>query len=142
MATVNLILLHTHSALRWLLVLLALGALLLLALGWLGSRPYDKLTTNAMKALGILFTAQWVIGLVQLIVRGISTATWLRQWFEHLFVMTIAVGVIEMGRRRWKDADSQTRARNEFIVVVVAMVLVYAGVWLLGGARWDMIPGA
>jgi len=64
----------------------------------------------------------------------------LRQRWEHLGIMLVAVIVAHLPAM-WKKKDDTTRYRNTLIAVVVSLLLVVLGVTLLPGNRWLGITG-
>jgi len=131
---------HTHSLVRWLVVIVAIVALVKLALGLVQKASYDALTKRIMVIFSGVITLQWVIGLVFLVVIGGITGFGLRHYWEHLVVMTIAVGLSHMhNSKRWRDAADHIRFRNSLIIIVVVLMLVFIGVILLPQG-WRIAP--
>ncbi len=129
---------HTHSLVRWLVVIAAVAAIVKLALGLVQKSSFDNLTRRIMLAFSGLITLQWLIGLVFLVVYGSVVGFGLRHFWEHLVVMTIAVGLSHM-HNRFKNADAPTRYRNTLLLVIGVLVLVFVGVALLPQG-WRVFP--
>jgi hypothetical protein len=131
----NIMLFHTHSGLRWLVVLATVVALVYMLLGLVRKTAYTGLAHRIMIIFSGLITLQWVVGLILLLVRG----TFAGYEFEHALTMTIAVGVSHMHMRFRRAADS-VRYRNGLLIVVAVLVLVYIGVARLPQG-WSMAMG-
>jgi hypothetical protein len=133
---------HTHSLVRWIVVVVAIVALAKLALGLVQKSSYDTLTRRILVIFSGVTTLQWVIGLAFLIVLGGITGFGIRHYWEHLFVMTVALGLSHMhNSKRWRDKADDIRYRNALIVVVAVIVLVVIGVALLPQG-WRLFPPA
>lgn len=129
---------HTHSLVRWLVVIAAIAAVVKLTLGLAQKSVFDNLTQRIMRIFSGLISLQWLIGLIFLIAYGSVVGFGLRHFWEHLVVMTIAVGVAQM-HNRWKNADAPTRYRNTLLLVIGALALVFIGVALLPQG-WRLFP--
>lgn len=119
----NTILFHTHSGLRWLVVLATVIALVYLLLGLVRKGAYTVLAHRIMIIFSGLLTLQWLVGLILLLVRG----TFASYEWEHALTMTVAVAVSHMHMRFRRAADS-IRYRNGLLIVIAVLVLVYLGV--------------
>jgi hypothetical protein len=129
---------HTHSLVRWLVVIAAVAAVVKLALGLVQKSDFDSLTRRIMLAFSGLITLQWLIGLIFLVVYGSAVGFGLRHFWEHLVVMTIAVGLSHM-HNRFKSAAAPTRYRNTLLLVIGVLGLVFVGVALLPQG-WRLFP--
>jgi nitrogen fixation/metabolism regulation signal transduction histidine kinase len=130
-----------HAWTRWLVVIIAIVAIVRLVIGLVQNAPYDKLTQRIMTAFSGLTSLQWLIGIIFLIAYGSTIQNFgIRYWWEHAVTMTIAVAISHM-HNRWKRADDRTRTRNSLIVVIVVLVLVFIGVALLPQG-WRITPSA
>jgi hypothetical protein len=131
---------HTHSLVRWFVVLVTVAALIKLVLGFLGSGVYDALTQRIMTAFSGLITLQWLIGLVFLIIYGSTVGFGQRHFWEHLVVMTLAVGLAHMhNSKRWRSLADRLRFRNNLLLVLGVLLLVIIGVALLPQG-WRIAP--
>lgn len=127
-----------HSGLRWLIVLVAVMAVIWLALRWLQRKPYDQGSNILMMVFVRLLEIQTLIGIIYLIWSGIDNDLWPRERFEHLAAMLVAVFIAHLPER-WKDATDLIRYRNNVVVIIVTLAIIFAGVVLLPGGtnRWD-----
>ncbi len=131
---------HTHSLVRWLVMLVTVVALAKLALGFFGSGVYDALTQRIMTVFSGLITLQWLIGLVFLVAYGSVIGFGQRHFWEHLLVMTLAVGLAHMhNSKRWRGLSDRLRFRNNLLLVLGVLLLVIIGVALLPQG-WRIVP--
>lgn len=128
---------RAHSDLRWLVVLVGLVLLVRLAIGLAQRQPYDKLARYLMLGFTTLVDIQVLLGLIYFIWNGIDASYWPRQRFEHLVIMLVAAGIAHLPRR-WAEAPSLIRYRNNLLVVTATLVMIFVGVIVLIGGmdRW------
>jgi hypothetical protein len=127
-----IILQQIHSLVRWLVVLVALAALIWGVMGLL-NRANAKTERIVMSAFAGFIDLQVLVGLILLIWSGLATPIGFPRYrMEHTVIMLVAAAVAHLPMR-WRKADlpQATRSRNNLIVVAVVLVLVYAGVALL-----------
>lgn len=129
---------HLHSFVRWLVVIVTVIVLGKLGLGLAQNAAYDSLTQRLMIAFSGLTTAQWLVGLVFLVVYGGTVGFGLRHFWEHAAIMTVAVAISHM-HMRFKNAEPRVRYRSSLIIVVVVLALVIVGVALLPQG-WRLFP--
>lgn len=128
------VLLDIHSILRWVIVVLAVVLLVKFLVGWLQKSSFERVDVILGRAFSGLMDLQATTGLIFLIATGVGAngVGFPRYRLEHSFAMILAaVAAHFIGR--WKDASGAIRFRNSFLVVVVTLVLVYAGVAILPG---------
>lgn len=135
-------LLHLHSVLRWIILLVSIFVLIKYYLGWFRSKNWAK----SDNTLGILFTSifdlQLLIGLIlYFFVSPFTQAAFsdfgsamknpeLRFYaVEHLSLMLIALVLVHIGRAKSKKAKTdQMKFKKAAIFFTIAMVLVLAGI--------------
>ncbi|NLE52672.1 MAG: hypothetical protein GX613_14845 [Chloroflexi bacterium] len=127
-----------HSDWRWIIVLLAVAAIVRLAIGLFGRQEYDRSSRILTLLFSISVDIQVLIGLVYFVWQGIENDLWPRYRFEHLAVMVVAAIVAHLPAR-WRGAPEITRYRNGLLVVLATMVIIFVGVVLLPGGvnRWE-----
>jgi hypothetical protein len=133
-------LLYIHSWLRWVIVLVGLIALAIHALGLLQKKPYNSMSRGLMSAFTGLLDLQMLVGIIQLIAgwQGFVSAGggFPRAQVEHTFAMLLAVAAAHVITRN-KEKPDNIRYRNGVIaILVVAVLLVLATVFVLQGPRW------
>lgn len=121
-----------HSHMRWLIVLIALLALIKLAVGWLRGAKFGTLDSGLVAGFSGLMDLQATLGAVLLIWNGLAGTGFPMYRIEHAVTMVLAAGVVHL-RSRWKKADDQTRFRNFLLLILLSLVLVWAGVARLPG---------
>lgn len=117
------ILIEAHSGIRWLVVLITIIALIWMTLGLVQKRTFDQTAKRVMLAFSGLVTVQWLLGLILLLVMGAFTGYQL----EHAVTMTLATGAAHM-HNRFKNAPDQTRYRNNLLLILIVLMLVFIGV--------------
>lgn len=127
-----------HSDLRWIIVLLAIAAIVRLAVGLFGRQKYDRSSRLLTLLFSISVDIQVLIGLIYFIWQGIEYDLWPRERFEHMAVMIVAAIVAHLPAR-WRNAPELVRYRNDLLVVLATIVIIFVGVVLLPGgtARWE-----
>lgn len=98
-------LLHAHSGLRWIVLVLIVWALIKAISGWTGKKEYQK-SDRLSALLALIFThIQLLIGLVLYFISpkvsfesGVMESSVLRFYtVEHILMMIIAIGLITFG---------------------------------------------
>lgn len=133
-------LLYIHSWLRWVIVLVGLIALVIHVLGLVQKKSYNSMSSGLLSAFTGLMDLQMVVGLIQLIAgwQGFVSAGggFPRAQVEHAFTMLLAVAAAHVITRN-KEKPDNIRYRNGVIaILVVAVLLVLATVFVLQGPRW------
>ena len=125
-------LLGLHSGVRWLVVLVTIIALGKMALGLIQKQSYDQLATRIMLAFKMLLRLQALLGILVLLALGVFNSGMI---WSHAGVMVLAVGASEM-QARWKNAPDATRYRNNLLLIIGILVLVFIGVSIVGGWKF------
>lgn len=130
------ILLPIHSIVRWLIVIVALAAIVKFALGWLKGGSFQKNDRILASAFSGLMDLQAALGLIFLLWNGLVDGIGFPMTrIEHATTMIIAVVVGHLPAR-WKNAADPIRFRNTLFCIIGALVLVYLGVLRLP-AGWS-----
>ncbi len=133
------VVLFIHSWVRWLIILVAVAALVKNAVGLIQKSEYDKMTGGMMAGFSGLFDLQVLLGLILLILGWASFSAAAGGFpvpqVEHLGTMFVAA-MVAHSPRFWKDKPAAVQYRNNLIVIVVTLLLVALGVSLLVGNRW------
>jgi hypothetical protein len=119
-------LLSIHSILRWIVVITAVIAMIKFAAGWLGKMPFRPMDRGLMAGFTGMLDLQLLLGLILLFVLG----DFVRYRLEHAGTMIIAIVLVHLARR-WRDAPDTIRFRNNFLVILAAMILIISGVFVL-----------
>ncbi|WP_420630742.1 hypothetical protein [Candidatus Leptofilum sp.] len=117
-----------HGEVRWLVALIAIVVIVKFALGLIQKAEYKELDRRLMSVLVILIDINLLMGLILLFNRGFD-----RVAVEHATTMIIAL-VLAHSNAAWrKSEDSAKKFRNNLIVVVLVLALVFVGVMRIRG---------
>ncbi|MFN8384446.1 MAG: hypothetical protein U0V02_21080 [Anaerolineales bacterium] len=126
------ILLMIHSIVRWLIVLVAVVAVVKFALGWLRGGEFKGMDRGLSSGFSGLLDLQVTLGLILMIWTGLAGVGFPMFRIEHATTMIIAAVVAHLPAR-WKKATDSIRFRNTLFCVLGALLLVYVGVMRLPG---------
>jgi FtsH-binding integral membrane protein len=134
-------LLYIHSWLRWVIVLVGLIALVIHALGLIQKKSYNSMSRGLMSAFTGLLDLQVLVGIIYLIAgwQGFVSpgGGFPRAQVGHTFTMLVAVVAAHIITRN-KEKPDHIRYRNGVIaILVVAVLLVLATVFVLQGVHWS-----
>ena len=132
---------YFHSGLRYIVLILVLGAIVQSLLGWIGKKPYTE--GNRKLNLFALISAhtQLLIGLILYFISPLvqfSKATMkdatTRYWtVEHISMMLIAIALITVGYARSKRVASPEKKHfNVFMFYFLAIIMVVVTLILSG----------
>lgn len=123
------LLMTIHGEFRWLVALVALVVVVKFLFGWLGKREYSSLDRTLLTILTIALDINVLLGLILLFVGGGFTGPRL----EHATTMLLAAVAAHMTAIWRRSTDSPTKYRNQLLLVLLALALVFLGVWRLRG---------
>lgn len=126
------ILFMAHSGLRWLVLLVAVLAIVKFLTGWLQRGQYKGLDRGLMAAFSGLIDLQSLLGVVLLVWSGLTGVGFPFFRIAHGLIM-VAAAVVAHLSRRWKHADDGTRFRNDLFLIVGSLILVLIGISILPG---------
>ena len=139
-------LLHTHSALRWALLIFLVFGFARSLMGWMQKREFGRMEDNFSKLALIFAHIQLLVGFGLYFISPIVKAglddmgaamkePQLRFWtVEHVLAMVIAIALITIGRVRAKKAtDAVVKHKNIAIFFGIALVLILARI------PWDRL---
>lgn len=125
------ILFMAHSGLRWLILLVAVVAIVKFTLGWLKGGAFKGMDRGLAAGFSGLMDLQATLGIVFLIWNGLAAGIGFpRHRIEHGLVMILAAIVGHLASR-WKNADDTTRFRNSLFVIIASLILVLIGISIL-----------
>ena len=125
-------LLPIHSYVRWLILIVALVAVVKFAIGWLRGGAFKGMDRGLTAAFSGLMDLQALLGLIMFVGLGAGGEGFPMVRIEHTVTMLIAV-VLGHLPARWKNAPDAIRFRNALFCIVGAVVFVYVGVLRLPG---------
>jgi hypothetical protein len=118
---------HAHSGLRFLVLLAALVALIVIGSGWAGRRPWSKAARISLSAFVGLLDLQMLLG-IALVVMG----DFYPRLMGHLTMMLLAVvfahGLSVASRRA---ADDRRRHGLALAAVGLALLLILGGIMVI-----------
>ncbi len=119
------ILLKSHQHFRWLVVLVAIIALLGFLVTWLQKKD-SKLDRILMAIFTGCLDLQWLMGAVLFVLTATSSGLTRKHW-EHAFMLTLALVLAHLAAK-WKSAPTAIRARNYLFITLGVILLIVAGV--------------
>ncbi len=119
-----------HGELRWLVALAALVVVVKFLIGWLGKRDYTALDRTLLTILTIVLDINVLLGLILLFFNGGFSGPRL----EHATTMLLAAVAAHMTAIWRRSTDSPTKYRNQLLLVLLALALVFLGVFRLRGS--------
>lgn len=126
--------LHSHT--RWLILLVAIAAIIKLAIGWLRGGAFKGMDRGLAAGFSGLMDLQATLGLIFLIWTSIAGVPFAPNRIEHLTTMLIAAAVAHLPAM-WKKSADNIRFRNTLFCIIGSLALVFMGVWRLrGGWTW------
>ena len=123
------IILMAHSGVRWLILLVAVIAVVKFAIGWRRGGEFTKVDSGLSAGFSGLMDLQALLGLIVLFGLGGGFPAYR---LEHAVTMILAVIVGHLPAR-WKKAAPALRFRNSLLCIVGALLLVLAGIARLPG---------
>lgn len=124
------IILLIHSHLRWLILFIAVGVILVLTFGFIRRTKFSKQD----RILAAIFTGmidlQALLGLTYFLWSGFVGKGFPKERLEHATTMILAI-VISHLSARWKNAADKLRYRNTLVAFVIALLLIIVGVMRL-----------
>lgn len=125
------VLLPVHSIIRWLIIIVAVVAVVKFAIGWLRGGAFTGMDRGLSAAFSGLMDLQALLGIIMLIGFSINEGLPMVR-IEHSTTMLIAV-VLGHLPARWKKAADSVRFRNTLFCIIGALLFVYVGVMRLPG---------
>ena len=134
-------LLHLHSTIRYIVLILLIVVIIQSLMGWLSKKPYGSLDNKLGLFLFIATHTQLLVGLILFFVspfvqfsgaamKDASTRYWL---VEHNTAMLIAIVLITLARTTSKKMqDSSAKHRRMFIFNAIALVIILVTIALSG----------
>jgi len=123
-------LLTAHSVLRWLILLIALVAIVKYLIGWLSNSQFKGMDRGLMSGFSGLMDLQVTLGIILLLWSGFSGAGFSISRILHGVLMIVAAVVAHLSAR-WKNVDDKTHFQSNLFIVVGSLVLVAIGIAVL-----------
>ncbi len=121
--------LTVHGLVRWVVALLALTALIKFGLGWVRKGAFASADRGIMSAYTGFLDLNLLLGLILFFFYQSAAPRRL----EHVITMIIAI-VIAHASAAWRKSDDAVKKfRNNFLVVLVSILLIFSAVTQLRG---------
>lgn len=124
-----------HSWNRWLIIVVAVLAVIRLLMLLRREGTPQRLETVLVSTFAGLLGLQMILGLIYLLWSGFAGAGFPAYRFMHAGIMVFAVITGEQ-TSRWKAAPVAIYARNSLLCIFGALLLIYLGVASLPGG-WE-----
>jgi heme A synthase len=119
---------YAHSGLRYLVLLAGIAAIVILARGYSGRRPYDRPARISTAAYTGSLHLQVVLGIVMIVL-----GRWYPALMGHLIMNLLAVGVTTtLSAWAKREADSGRAYKYALTGVVVSLLLLVGGIAAIG----------
>jgi len=140
-------LLHTHSSLRYVVLLLLVIVIAKSMVGLMSNKPFEKSDEKLTLWLMIATHIQLLVGLVlyfvsPAVIFGSNTMkdSVIRYWtVEHSFIMIIAIVLITLARTSTKKI-TQDKAKHKRVFIMSSLALILIVVAIIMSGRGILIP--
>jgi hypothetical protein len=140
-------LLHTHSVLRYFILIMLIIVIVVSLIGWLQRKPFTGMNNRLSLFLFIVTHTQLLVGIILYIVsyangqrvqfNSETMSTPALRYFavEHTLAMLIAIVLITLGRTGAKKlADDVAKHKRLFIFNSIALLIIAGMVYGLGNS--------
>lgn len=117
-----MLLLTIHSIVRWIVVIITIIALLDNLWGWLQSKEYTVRDGRIMSIFVGFLDLQLILGMILLFTLGFT-----RYRIEHGVTLILTVTLAHI-YNQWRDKADQIKFRNNSMLIIVIMILVFVAV--------------
>ncbi len=123
-----------HSLVRWLVVIVAVIAVVRYALVLAGQAQSSGMDRGLMSGYTGLLDLNVLLGLIIIAGLSIGAGQVLMVWIEHAVTNIIGVAAAHFfAQRAKKIEDARLKARTNLLGVVISLVIIVVGVALIGG---------
>ncbi len=124
------ILLMLHSLVRWVIILVAVVAIIKFAISWAGNASFKGMDRGLASGFSRLMDLQVLLGLIYFIWNGIAVTGFPLYRIEHMLTMLIATGLSHVSARL-KNLNDKLRFQYSLFVILGTLVLVFIGISFL-----------
>ncbi len=140
-------LLHTHSGLRWILLISFISSIVVLFIASKKSTPSNKIKSYVLFTL-IISHIQLIIGLIlyfispKVVFQAASMKNSVLRFYlvEHISLMLIALVLVTIGYVKWKKAvEGTAKMKSLFWYYTIALLLILVSIpwpFRIAGAAW------
>lgn len=121
------LILTIHSSLRWIILVVAVLAIVKFAFGWVMNSPFKGMDRGLAAGLSGLLDAQALLGLVYFLWDGFSGAGFPGYRWEHMVIMLVAAALGHVPSRL-KALGARQRFFYSLIAILGALALIYLGI--------------
>ncbi|HUI89181.1 MAG TPA: hypothetical protein VLX61_10725 [Anaerolineales bacterium] len=123
-------LLAIHSFVRWIIVVVAVAAIVKFAISWAANSLFTVIDRGLASGFSGLMDLQVLLGLIYLIWNGIAVAGFPTYRILHAGTMIIAAAVAHLPSR-FKNLNDKLRFQYSLIAMVGSLILVAIGISFL-----------
>jgi hypothetical protein len=128
------IILGLHGLVRWLVVIVAVVAVIRYGLVMAGRAQPGGMDRGLMSGYTGLLDLNVLLGLILIVGLSISAGQLMLVWVEHAATNLVGVAVAHIfAQRAKKQADNQASIRQRLIGVVASLLIIIVGVTIVGG---------
>ncbi len=128
------IIVGVHSLVRWLVVIVAVIAIVRYALVMAGRVQSSRMDRGLISGYTGLLDLNVLLGLIIIVWQSINAGQVQPAWLEHGVTNIIGVAVAHFfAQRAQKIEDAKLKARTNLLGVVISMAIIVVGVALVGG---------
>ena len=121
-----------HSGLRWLVLLMAVIAIVKFLVGWMRRSPFTGLDRGLMTGISGLMDLQVTLGLLLMLWSGFAGAGFPLYRLGHGLIMILAAIVAHLSVR-WRNEEAPLRFRSSLFLIASSLILVLLGIAVLPG---------
>jgi hypothetical protein len=123
-------LLTIHSFVRWIIMFVALVAIVKFAVGWAANSLFKGMDRGLASGFSGLMDLQVLLGLVYFIWNGLAIAGFPMYRILHMVTMLIAAAVAHLPSR-FKALNDKLRFQYSFLAIIASLILVLIGISFL-----------
>ena len=123
-------LLAIHSFVRWIIILVAVIAIIKFAIGWAANSLFKAMDRGLTSAFSGLMDLQVTLGLIYLIWNGIAVSGFPTYRILHGVTMIIAAAVAHLPSR-FKNLNDKLRFQYSLLAILSSLILVFIGISFL-----------
>ncbi len=123
-------LLAIHSFVRWIIVVVAVAAIIKFAIGWAANSFFKALDRGLASGFSGLMDLQVLLGLVYLIWNGIAVSGFPIYRILHAGARIIAVAVAHLPSR-FRNLNDKLRFQYSLFAIIGSLILVAIGISFL-----------
>lgn len=125
-------LLNLHSDVRWLVLFVAVLAILKFGWGWWRGGAFTGFDRALTASYSALIDLQALLGIVFFFWSGYTGDGFPRFRFEHGFAMLLALVAAHLPAR-WRRLEDRTRFRKTLFAILASVALILTGISTLPG---------